>query len=263
MSKERTRSGQPRQSEGVRAFKRGLDVLHEVNRSGGIRAGDVARQLDLPRPTVYRLLETLEELGYIARSASDDRFRVTRRALSLGDGYDPGVVICQAAAPYLTELSRTLIWPVDLSTYENAAMVVQETTHSRSPLSIDRGMIGKRLPMLRTSAGRAYLAACAPRERDLIVNHLRRIDEADDRPFLDEPRLARMIADTAQRGYAIRNEGEFNPKTASIAVPIVRDEIVFGCISIIWIRSALSLDEAIAQFVTPLRDAAAAIPVEG
>jgi IclR family transcriptional regulator, mhp operon transcriptional activator len=116
VSKERTRYGQPRQAEGVRAFKRGLDVLHEVNRSDGIRAGDLARQLDLPRPTVYRLLETLEELGYVARSASDDRFRVTRRALSLGDGYDPGVFICQAAAPYLAELSRDLVWPVDLST---------------------------------------------------------------------------------------------------------------------------------------------------
>ncbi|MBR0828694.1 DNA-binding transcriptional regulator [Bradyrhizobium manausense] len=261
MSKERTQSGRPRQSEGVRAFKRGLDVLREVNRSGGIRAGDVARQLDLPRPTVYRLLETLEELGYVARSASDDRFRVTRHALGLGDGYDPGVVICQAAAPYLAELSKTLVWPVDLSTYENAAMVVQETTHSRSPLSIDRGMIGKRLPMLRTSAGRAYLAACPPREREMIVNHLRRIDEADDRPFLDGERLTRMIAETAKRGYAVRSEGEYNPKTASIAVPIVRDEVVFGCISIIWIRSALTLDEAVTQYVAPLREAAAAIPV--
>lgn len=261
MSKERTPADRPRQSEGVRAFKRGLDVLREVNRSGGIRAGDVARALDLPRPTVYRLLETLEELGYVARSASDDRFRVTRHALGLGDGYDPGVVICQAAAPYLAELSKTLVWPVDLSTYENAAMVVQETTHSRSPLSIDRNMIGKRLPMLRTSAGRAYLAACPPREREMIVNHLRRIDEADDRPFLDDKRLSQMIAETARRGYAIRSEGEYNPKTASIAVPIVRDEAVFGCISIIWIRSALSLDEAVAQFAATLRETAAAMPV--
>ena len=262
MSKERTGPAAPRQSEGVRAFKRGLDVLREVNRSGGIRAGDVARALDLPRPTVYRLLETLEELGYIARSASDDRFRVTRRALSLGDGYDPGVVICQAAAPYLAELSKTLVWPVDLSTYENAAMVVQETTHARSPLSIDRGMIGKRLPMLRTSAGRAYLAACPTRERDLIVSHLRRIDEAEDRPFLKADRLDRMVAETQARGYAVRSEGEFNPKTASIAVPIVRDGAVFGCISIIWIRSALGLDEAIAQFAVQLQETAAAIPVE-
>jgi IclR family transcriptional regulator, mhp operon transcriptional activator len=262
VSKERTRNGQPRQSEGVRAFERGLDVLHEVNRSGGIRAGDVARALDLPRPTVYRLLATLEELGYVARSASDDRFRVTRRALSLGDGYDPGVVICQAAAPFLAELSKTLVWPVDLSTYENAAMVVQETTHSRSPLSIDRGMIGKRLPMLRTSAGRAYLAACPARECELIVNHLRRIDEAEDRPFLDEVRLDRMIAETQARGYAIRSEGEYNPKTASIAVPIVRNGTVFGCISIIWIRSALGIEEAVAQFAAQLRETASTIPLE-
>jgi IclR family transcriptional regulator, mhp operon transcriptional activator len=262
VSKERTRNGQPRQSEGVRAFERGLDVLHEVNRSGGIRAGDVARALDLPRPTVYRLLATLEELGYVARSASDDRFRVTRRALSLGDGYDPGVVICQAAAPFLAELSKTLVWPVDLSTYENAAMVVQETTHSRSPLSIDRGMIGKRLPMLRTSAGRAYLAACPARECELIVNHLRRIDEAEDRPFLDEVRLDRMIAETQARGYAIRSEGEYNPKTASIAVPIVRNGAVFGCISIIWIRSALGIEEAVAQFAAQLQETASTIPLE-
>ena len=116
--------------------------------------------------------------------------------------------------------------------------------------------------MLRTSAGRAYLAACASRERDMILNHLRRIDEADDRPFLEADRLTRMIVETAQRGYAIRIEGEFNPKTASIAVPIVRDEVVFGCISIIWIRSALAIDEAIAKFVAPLRKAAVDIPVE-
>jgi len=141
-------------------------------------------------------------------------------------------------------------------------MVIQETTHSRSPLSIDRGMIGRRLPMLRTSAGRAYLAACGTSERDLIINHLRRIDEPDDRPFLEPDRLKRMIAETAERGYGIRSEGEFNPKTASIAVAIARDDIVFGCISIIWIRSALSLDEAIAKFIAPLRAAAAAIPVE-
>ncbi len=262
MSKERTRTDRPRQAEGVRAFKRGLDVLHEVNRSGGIRAGDVARALDLPRPTVYRLLETLEELGYVAsqrqrRPVSSHPARAQpRRRLRSRRGDPPG--------------RRRPIWPSSakpwsgrsISTYENAAMVVQETTHSRSPLSIDRGMIGKRLPMLRTSAGRAYLAACPARERDLIINHLRRIDETDDRPFLDEGRLDRMIAETQARGYAIRNEGEYNPKTASIAVPIVRNGAVFGCISIIWIRSALGIEEAVTRFANQLQEAASAIPVE-
>jgi IclR family mhp operon transcriptional activator len=251
----------PKKSDGVRAFKRGLDVLQEVNRSGGIRAGEVAQRLQLARPTVYRLLETLEELGYIARSSSDERFRVTRRASNLGDGYDPGTVVCQAAAPFITELSKRLIWPIDLSTYENAAMVIQETTHARSPLSIDRAMIGRRLPMLRTSAGRAYLASCPASERDVIVKHLRRIDDPGDGPYLEPGRFARMMEETVLRGYAIRSEGEFNSKTSSIAVPIIRDSLVLGCISIIWISTALKLEEAAGQFAKPLQEAAAAIPV--
>jgi IclR family transcriptional regulator, mhp operon transcriptional activator len=247
--------------EGVRAFKRGLDVLQEVNRSGGIRAGEVAQRLQLARPTVYRLLETLEELGYIARSSSDERFRVTRRASNLGDGYDPSVIVCHAAAPFIAELSKRLIWPIDLSTYENAAMVIQETTHARSPLSIDRAMIGRRLPMLRTSAGRAYLASCPASERDVIVKHLRRIDDPNDGPYLEPARFRRMMEEAALRGFAIRSDGEFNSKTSSIAAPIVHDDMVLGCISIIWINGALKIEEAIDQFARPLKEAAAAIPV--
>jgi IclR family mhp operon transcriptional activator len=41
----------------------------------------------------------------------------------------------------------------------------------------------------------------------------------------------------------------------------VRNGAVYGCISIIWIRSALGIEEAMAQFVGPLRDTAEAIPV--
>ena len=57
-------------SHAVRSLQRGLDVLHHVNTAGGIRAGALARLLNLPRPTVYRLLQTLEELGYVERAAS-------------------------------------------------------------------------------------------------------------------------------------------------------------------------------------------------
>lgn len=246
-----------KRTDGVRSIQRGLEVLSEVNRSGGIRASELAQRLDLARPTVYRLLETLEELGYVRRSGSDDRFRVTRKASSLGDGYDPGLIVSEAAMPVIGDLSKKLVWPVDLSIYENAAMVVQETTHAQSPLSIDRGMIGSPLPMLRTSAGRAYLAFCPVAEREIIVKHLARIDDPDDRPFLDRQYLERMLAETRSRGFGVRTEGEYNSKTSSIAVPIVKSSEVLGCISIIWIRTALEPAEAMQQFATPMMKAAA------
>jgi len=253
------RPGGRLRGESVRALERGLDILRAVNASGGIRAGALASKIGLPRPTVYRLLETLEELGYVERGASNDLFRVTRRALSLGDGYDASILVAQAAGPILLDLGKRFVWPFDLSVYESAAMVIQETTHALSPLSIDRGMTGRRLPMLRTSAGRAYLAWCGEQERSVVLRHLVRLDEPEDRPFLEPRALDRMLAETRARGHATRDGGEFNAKTASVAVPIVRDATIIGCLSVIWIRTAMAIDEAKSQFVAPLKDAAAQI----
>lgn len=249
--------------DSVRSLRRGLDILREVNVSGGIRAGEVAQRLAIPRPTVYRLLQTLEELGYVARSSSDDRFRVTRQSTNLGDGYDAGILVCQHAGPVLTRLARQVVWPIDLSIYENAAMVIQETTHARSPLSIDRGMIGRRLPMMRTSSGRAYLAFSPSDEQAVIIRHLRRLDEPEDRPFLDDSALQRMIRDTRARGYGLRHGGEFNPKTSSIAVPVCRGDQLLGTLSLIWITSALEVTEAVGQFLTPMQHAAAQLADQG
>lgn len=246
-------------SDGVRALRRGLAVLRYINSVGSTGAAAIARALDIPRPTVYRLLQTLEEDGYVAFSASSTQVRVTRLAASLGDGYAAHSRVCQAAGPIFGEYAPRLVWPLDLTVYENAAMVIHETTHTRSPLSIDRGMIGYRLPMLRTSAGRAYLAFCRAEERAMIIDHLRRLDDPEDRPFLDEAWLARMVEETRQRSIAVRDGGEFRPKTSSIAVPVMIGDRVEAVVSMIWIRSALSLSDALSAHSEAVQSIASAI----
>ncbi|OWT57540.1 DNA-binding transcriptional regulator [Candidimonas nitroreducens] len=240
---------QPRKQEGVRALTRGLAILRHVNAAGGsARASEIAKALAIPRPTVYRLLETLEEAGYVAFSASANLVRVTRLAASLGDGYAVTSTLCQVAAPLMAEVGARIVWPLDLTIYDNAAMVIQETTHGRSPLSIDRAMIGYRLPVLRSSAGRAYLAFCPEQERLLILDHLRRLGEPADLPFLNADALQCILDDTRVRGLAIRDGGEFRERTSSIAVPILADAGVIGCVSLIWIRSAMETPAALAQY---------------
>ena len=66
MSKERTDKAVPRQSEGVRAFKRGLDVLREVNRSGALTrtvvfSGHLRSELDSPGDGRRRLGVCVQE----------------------------------------------------------------------------------------------------------------------------------------------------------------------------------------------------------
>ena len=240
----------------VRSLARGLAILHYVNRMGEVRPGAVAKALKIPRPTVYRLLETLEELGYVAFSATSSNVRVTRFAAALGDGHALTSEICEVAGPIFAEYSNRLVWPLDLTVYNNAAMIIQETTHSRSPLSIDRAMTGVRLPVLRTSAGRAYLSFCPDQERELILDHIRCLGVREDQPFLDERWIERLIAETRARGIAVRDAGEFRPQTASIAVPILLDGDLIGCVSLIWIRSAMDTAKALDEFGSPLLEIA-------
>jgi len=240
----------------VRALARGLAILRYVNRMGETRPGEIAKALNLPRPTVYRLLETLEELGYVAFSATSNYVRVTRFAAALGDGYALTSELSQAAGPLFAEYGQRLVWPLDLTIYNNAAMVIQETTHGRSPLSIDRGMTGYKLPVLRTSAGRAYLSFCSDEERGLILEHLRRLNDPEDVPFLEQRWLEPLFEQTRARGIAIRDSGEFRAQTASLAVPIRSGGNVLGCVSIIWIRSAMSTGKALETFAGALPELA-------
>jgi IclR family mhp operon transcriptional activator len=243
----------------VRSLARGLAILRHINQMGEARPGEIAKALDLPRPTVYRLLETLEQQGYVAFSATANHVRITRLAASLGDGYALSSQIAQAAGPIFADFATKLVWPLDLTVYKNAAMVIQETTHARSPLSIDRGMTGYRLPVLRTAPGRAYLAFCPDEERQLIVDHIRQLDLPEDRPFLQDAWLAHQIAQTRARGVGLRDSGEFREHTASIAAPILAGRQVLGCVSVIYIRSAMSTRKALDDLTAPLQQAAARI----
>ena len=54
--------------DNVRALSRGLNIMRLLNRVGAARVGEIALELGLPRTTVYRLLNTLEEDGYVLYS---------------------------------------------------------------------------------------------------------------------------------------------------------------------------------------------------
>jgi IclR family transcriptional regulator, mhp operon transcriptional activator len=46
--------------------------LQAINCNNGLRAAEVAKIVGIPRPTAYRLLETLEGLGFVIRGPSKD-----------------------------------------------------------------------------------------------------------------------------------------------------------------------------------------------
>src|ERR1700678_398199 len=226
--------------ECVRSLERGLSLLVAMNRRKLPSVLELARDTRLPRPTVYRLLESLSSAGFVTRTAPHDRYCLTSQVRALSDGFAEDDWIADIAAPLMNQVTRQLVWPVALMTFEEGRILVRETTHEASTLSIDHGMVGRPLPMLRTAAGRCYLAFCPAKKRRAIVEMLSRSKAPEDRWAREPQRLAKLLNAIAARGHAIQDR-EINPKATGIAVPIRLGTRLLGCMSSIWISSAMTI----------------------
>jgi IclR family mhp operon transcriptional activator len=242
----------------VRALERGLALLVAMNRRKLPSVVELARDTRLPRPTVYRLLETLSRAGFVTRSRSMDRYYLARQVRTLSDGFADDDWIADIAAPLMTQFTRQLVWPVALLTFEEGRMLVRETTHEASALSIDHGMVGRRLPMLRTAAGRSYLAFCPDNEGHAILEMLSHSKAPEDQGARETRLLTKLFDSIRAKGYATQDR-EINPKATGIAVPIRLGARVLGSMSVIWIASALTIEEAEKQLLRPLTSLASGI----
>lgn len=236
----------------VRALERGLAVLRAANTLAEPTVDAIAKETRLSWPTTFRLLETLEMAGYLYRHETAKTFRPTISARALGEGFTQDTWIAQIASPEIGRLSRKLVWPVDLMIFSADAMLIVETTHRSSPLSIDRNMIGRRLPILGTSAGRCYLGFVPPRARAALLQRLAKKRDEEGAMARKRKSVAALVRKVQDDGYGTREGGLF-PHTRSIAVPVRREGKVIACISVIWMTSAVSLSEGINSFLAPLR----------
>jgi IclR family transcriptional regulator, mhp operon transcriptional activator len=236
----------------VRSLERGLALLVAMNRRPLASVCELAADTGLPRPTVYRLLDTLAQAGFVSLDSATDRYRPTHGVRALSDGFVDDEWVTEIAAPMMAEFTREHVWPVSLFTFEAGKMLVRDTTHRLSALSIDYGMVGKRMSMLRTAGGLAYLAFCPDNERKVILDLLAQSDEPDDQQAREVHLLDGLFKSIRADGYA-RQDRVINPKAASISVPIIVGRKVHGSMSLIFIASAMTMTEVEKKLLPPLR----------
>ncbi|MDQ0506444.1 DNA-binding transcriptional regulator [Xanthobacter agilis] len=239
----------------VRGLSRGLALLNVLNRiDGGANVARLAELTQLHRTTVHRLLETLRDEGYVRRSGSDDRYYLNLRVRELSEGFRDEQWISALASPLLGQLLKEVVWPTDLTTLDVDAMVVRETTHRFSKLSFHRSMIGRRLPLLQTASGLAYLAFCPEAERESIIDLLARRPKMEYRVARDRPALDDLLARVVQRGYGENYMAwSDEPKVAGIAVPIRGGDGLLGCLGLVYMASAMSIETAASRHLAAIR----------
>jgi IclR family mhp operon transcriptional activator len=159
----------------------------------------------------------------------------------------------ETAGPALRDLTTRIAWPCDISTLAGTRMLIRDTTHPTAPLSIDRNMIGRELPILASATGLAYLSAAPPDERRILLDLLARSQDQQDRPAQNATDIARLLTATRRRGYGLRQGGLIWPHTGAIALPIRAGPRVLGCISTIWMARVVDAREGVRTCLPHLR----------
>lgn len=238
---------------------RGLELLAAMNRctNGSSTVYDLSQATGLHRTTVKRFLETLREEGYVLADPASNQYRLTSQVQQLSYGFKDNVAVTDVAWPVLRELSQNVVWPCSLVTLEGDEMVVRVSTRTYSPLSFHPGTPGRRLPILVTAAGRAYLANASKAEQDVILAMLREREDFPSRLARDERLVARLLLDTKKRGYAL-NEGEWTeePRFGGIAVPVFQKKRVVACINLVYLLRGIAGGPGIKKLADELMSAA-------
>ncbi|WP_217180539.1 IclR family transcriptional regulator [Streptomyces sp. AC495_CC817] len=134
-----------------------------AGRPAPVAASAIARELSLPRSTVYHLLGTLAAHGFVLHLRDDRRWGLGTSAFELAGGYARQQPLARLGRPLVAALSDRLGESAHLAVMSGGDVlyIVEERAPRRPALVTD---VGVRLPAHLTASGRAMLAAL-PREQ--------------------------------------------------------------------------------------------------
>ena len=237
---------------------RGLSVLEALNWRPISHVDDVAAQTGLPKATVVRMLNNLASRGYVQRLPRRKGYRLGERVLNLSSGYTSHDAVVEVARPLIASFTMKHKWPVSLATFELDSMRVRVGADSPFATATDRARLNRRVPLLVSAHGRAYLAFCPDEERRIILSLLRASERADDLPSRDENYVVTMIASIRREGYAVTAPVTNDP-AIGLAVPVESGGRLLGTISLRYLGKATSERDIARKYLNPLHDLATAI----
>jgi IclR family mhp operon transcriptional activator len=242
----------------VRSLSRGLGLIRELNVTGPSSVQQLATRTWLNRTTCYRLLQTLRQDGFVNFDEENSLFGLTARVRMLSEGVSTRDLSSQAALPPMFALLNEVSWPSDFAVFELGSMVIRESTHSFSPFSIHRSMVGRTRPLVRSALGQALLSAASPGLRREMLEITATMVPEDAAIARNPSLIDQIVSRTRKAGYA-SNVGGVEQGISGIALPIEGVRPVLGSLNIVFFSSAMTPETAAKRYLPSMRRAVAEI----
>ena len=205
----------------VPALARGLQLLMSFNRDERELTGaELSRRLDLPRASVFRMLQTLEQGGFVERVGDGASYKLGLSVLRLGFEYLASMELTEHGRPVIEDLRDLCGYSAHVVVRDNRDVVFVAKAAGRSAM-FHSIQVGARLPAHATVLGRLLLS-------DLDINSLRHLYPEEPLPAYTArtpttlAQLKGLIDEDRARGYAV-SQGGFETGISTIAAPVFND----------------------------------------
>lgn len=215
---------------GVRVLHKTLDVIEAIKSSdAGYRLADLARQVELPKATVYRILTTLEGRGYLDRAA-DGSYRLAKKLFDMQRSVSLEQVLNREAQPVMEKLVASCKETVNLGILDAGEIVVINTVESPQAVRMS-SKIGNRRHLHSTALGKCFLAGL-PEKEVLRLIRMKGLPRLTPFTLTAKADVVADIQKVRKQGYAMDNQ-ENELEGRCIGAPILGpDGRVLGALSI-------------------------------
>ena len=187
----------------VSAAVRVLAVLDQLSRQRAIGLEEISRAVKLAKPTVYRFLLTLQELGY-ARRVDGDRWAITLKMFNLGARALDHLDLHSAARPIAEQLAEDLGETVHMGVLDGDSAVYVLKIESRYTIRMF-SRVGRRMPLYCTAIGKVLLAFLSDTEREAALKGVRLL-AFNKNTLTTRAALDVELEQVRKQGFALDNE---------------------------------------------------------
>lgn len=205
----------------VPALQRGLELLGQFDRATPELSGaDLARKLDLPRASVFRILHTLERAGFVERVGDSTSYKLSIGVLRLGFEYLASMELTEHGRPVIEALRDQTGYSAHLVVRDGRDVVFVGKSAGRSA-QFHSIQVGARLPAHATVLGRLLLSDLNP--ADLLQLYPDSpLPTYTSRTPTTLDKLQELIAIDRANEYGI-SQGGFETGITTIAAPVFND----------------------------------------
>ncbi|MEE8735810.1 IclR family transcriptional regulator [Bifidobacterium subtile] len=200
------------------AAERTLDILEFIATHGETRAAMLAQTLDIPRSSVYQLLDVLERHGFVTCLKDRHTYGIGLKTFEMGSAYSRQHRVSRIAHPVLARLVDDTGENGHLAVLHGSQIVyvLEERAAGRPPLVSG---VGVRLPSHLTASGRAMLAGLSQAQVDaLYPNRAAFVDRTGVGP--KSPRDLRALLNAIRLTGFAEEHGDVTPGFDSYAVAV-------------------------------------------